>query len=48
MAINGNGFFRLSDGGVATYSRAGAFQLDRDGFIVNSSGLKLQGYPTDA
>lgn len=47
MAINGSGFFTLSDGGVATYSRAGAFQLDRDGFIVNASGLQLQGYPTD-
>src|SRR6056300_1393065 len=47
LAINGSGFFRLSDGGVATYSRAGAFQLDRDGFIVNASGLQLQGYPTD-
>ena len=47
LAINGSGFFTLSDGGVATYSRAGAFQLDRDGFIVNASGLQLQGYPTD-
>jgi flagellar hook protein FlgE len=47
LAINGSGFFSLSDGGVATYSRAGAFQLDRDGFIVNASGLQLQGYPTD-
>ena len=47
LAINGAGFFRLSDGGVATYSRAGSFQLDRDGFIVNASGLELQGYPTD-
>jgi len=47
LAINGSGFFNLSDGGVATYSRAGAFQLDRDGFIVNASGLQLQGYPTD-
>ena len=47
LAINGSGFFSLSDGGVATYSRAGAFQLDRDGNIVNASGLQLQGYPTD-
>jgi flagellar hook protein FlgE len=47
LAINGSGFFTLSDGGVSTYSRAGAFQLDRDGFIVNASGLQLQGYPTD-
>ena len=47
LAINGQGFFTLSDGGVSTYSRAGAFQLDRDGFIVNASGLQLQGYPTD-
>ena len=47
LAINGSGFFTLSDGGVSTYSRAGSFQLDREGFIVNASGLQLQGYPTD-
>ena len=47
LAVNGAGLFTLSDEGVATYSREGAFQLDRDGCIVNASGLQLQGYPTD-
>ena len=47
LAINGNGFFRLSDGGVATYSRAGSFQIDREGYLVNASAMRLQGFPLD-
>jgi flagellar hook protein FlgE len=47
LAINGNGFFRLSNDGVATYTRAGSFQLDREGFLVNASNMKLQGFPID-
>jgi flagellar hook protein FlgE len=46
IAINGGGFFRLSDeAGAITYARNGQFQLDKDGFIVTSSGLRLTGYP---
>lgn len=48
LAINGSGFFRLSDGGATTYSRNGQFGLDKDGYIVNSSGSRLTGYPADA
>lgn len=44
MAINGNGFYRLSNNGAITYTRNGQFQLDKSGFIVNSSGEKLTGY----
>jgi len=47
LAINGNGFFRMSNDGVATYTRAGSFQLDRDGYMVNASNMKLQGFPID-
>ncbi len=47
LAINGNGFFRMSNEGVATYTRAGSFQLDREGFLVNASNMKLQGFPID-
>ncbi len=47
LAINGNGFFRMSNDGVATYTRAGAFQLDREGYLVNASNMKLQGFPID-
>ena len=42
LAINGEGFFVLSDGGSRIYSRAGAFNVDRDGYVVNSSGQRLQ------
>lgn len=44
LAVNGNGFFRMSDNGEAVYSRNGAFQLDRDGFIVNSQNQRLNGF----
>src|SRR5690606_5869727 len=48
LAINGAGFFRLSDGGSITYSRNGQFHTDKDGYIVNSAGARLTGYPADA
>jgi len=48
LAINGRGFFQVSDGVSPTkYSRNGQFKLDRDGYIVNNSGLKLLGYEAD-
>lgn len=47
LAIDGEGFFQLDDGGNTVYSRAGEFQVDRDGFIVNSQGQNLQGYVAD-
>jgi flagellar hook protein FlgE len=36
MAIEGNGFFALSDNGSKIYTRAGAFYSDKDGYVVNS------------
>ncbi len=48
MAINGRGFFRMSNGGELTYTRNGQFQLDRDGYLVNAQGGRLTGYPADA
>jgi flagellar hook protein FlgE len=47
IAINGNGFFRLSNSGAITYSRNGQFQLDKSGYIVTSSGERLTGYVAD-
>lgn len=47
MAIDGQGFFGLSDGGSMVYSRAGAFGTDREGYIVNSAGHRLTGYLAD-
>jgi flagellar hook protein FlgE len=48
MAINGNGFFRMSTNGAISYTRNGQFQLDKEGFIVNAGGAKLTGYLADA
>jgi len=46
MAINGTGFFVLNDDGTNVYSRAGNFQVDRSGFVVNSNGNKLMVFNT--
>lgn len=48
MAINGAGFFRMSQNGAITFSRNGQFQLDKNGYLVNSSGLHLTGFDADA
>jgi len=48
LAINGQGFFRMSDNGAITYSRNGQFQTDKNGFIVNGSGLHLTGKLADS
>jgi flagellar hook protein FlgE len=48
LAINGAGFFQLTDGNSPTvYSRNGQFKVDRDGYVVNNQGFKLLGYPAD-
>ncbi|MBL4608021.1 MAG: flagellar hook-basal body complex protein, partial [Pseudomonadales bacterium] len=44
MAINGNGFFIMSDDGATSYGRNGSFHLDNEGFVVNSNGQELQGF----
>ena len=44
IAINGAGFFRMMDTtGAPSYSREGQFQVNKDGFLVNSAGLRLSG-----
>ena len=47
LAINGNGFFMLSNNGEKLYTRAGTFHTDSDGYIVDNSGNNLQGYSID-
>lgn len=42
LAINGQGFFTLADGGARVFSRAGAFQVDKDGYVVNAQSQRLQ------
>jgi flagellar hook protein FlgE len=45
LAIQGTGFFVLDDRGSFLYTRAGAFNLDEDGTLVNpANGMKVQGW----
>ena len=48
LAVSGLGFFRISDAGSIKYTRAGAFQVDREGFIQNSAGQRLTGFQVDS
>jgi flagellar hook protein FlgE len=48
VAINGTGFYQMSNNGALTYSRDGVFQLDKNGFITDSQGFKLMGYAANA
>jgi flagellar hook protein FlgE len=45
LAIKGQGFFVVSDAGAASYTRAGSFETDNKGFVVNSENQRLQVYP---
>lgn len=42
MAIQGKGFFKLTENGRDVYTRSGAFKADKDGFICDSNGNRLQ------
>jgi flagellar hook protein FlgE len=59
MAINGDGWFVVAQptgvtdnqpqfNGVNDYTRAGDFQLNNDGYLVNGAGYYLMGIPIDA
>lgn len=48
VAINGTGFFRMSQGGAIEFTRNGQFKLDKDGYIVNAQGARLTGNVADA
>lgn len=47
LAIDGNGFFILSDNAANTYTRSGIFSLDKDGYVVSNNGSRLQGFMAD-
>lgn len=48
IAINGTGFFGLTQNGATSYSRNGQFHLDKDGFIVNDQNRQLLGVLADS
>ena len=49
LGIEGNGYFILRDPESQSLyaSRAGAFEVDSNGFLINYSGLRVQGFKDD-
>ncbi len=54
IAIDGAGFFVVNEspspalGNEYLFTRAGSFNIDKDGYFVNTGGFYLQGWPLDA
>ncbi len=55
LAIQGNGFFVVQNDGAEVressgryYTRVGSLQFDKDGFLSDGQGGKIQGYVADA
>jgi flagellar hook protein FlgE len=44
IAVDGAGFFVLDAGVAQSYTRAGNFKLNEDGFLVTNNGSHVQGY----
>jgi len=44
MAIDGNGYFVVANGPQRFYTRAGNFNIDSSGFLVNQNGLAVMGF----
>ena len=50
LAITGEGYFAMSEDLASqdyTYTRSGAFKLNKDNFVTDASGNFLQGFPVD-
>ena len=47
FAISGDGFFTIRDAKGYSYTRAGAFRQDSNGFVTNASGQRLQVFPAN-
>jgi flagellar hook protein FlgE len=49
LAVQGSGFFALERGGQLLYTRAGAFDIDGQGYLVNpADGSRVLGWSADA
>jgi flagellar hook protein FlgE len=44
VALSGNGFFVVDNGGTQEYTRAGTFQTDQSGNLTTTDGLPVMGY----
>lgn len=47
LAINGAGFFMVDAPFGKGYTRDGAFHFDKDGFMINGDGYKVNGFQPD-
>jgi flagellar hook protein FlgE len=45
VALDGNGFFVLNNGGTNVYTRDGNFGLDLNGNLISQDGQQVMGYP---
>jgi flagellar hook protein FlgE len=48
LAINGSGFFVLSQNGATSYTRDGQFSVNSSGYVVTATGLNVLGYQANA
>ncbi|MEC7275602.1 MAG: flagellar hook protein FlgE [Bdellovibrionota bacterium] len=47
LALNGNGFFRVEAPFGYGYTRDGSMNFDKEGYLVNGDGYKVQGFKVD-
>ncbi len=47
LALTGEGFFVVQDGEQTFHTRNGNFMIDRDGTLVNSNGMRVQGWTAE-
>lgn len=45
VALQGNGFFVVNDGGNTLLTRAGDFSLDQNGNLITTDGFSVMGFP---
>jgi flagellar hook protein FlgE len=48
LAIDGGGFFIVNDEGSNYYTRAGAFHIDGEGYLVDVNDYRVQGYAANS
>jgi len=48
LAVNGSGFFVVSNNGTIAYTRSGAYGVDKDGFISDPNDNHLYGFLADS
>ncbi len=47
LAVTGDGFFSLKGQDGISYTRNGSFHFDKDGKLINTDGLRVQGFLAD-